>query len=60
MVVPDFKGYNKERAIELLDSIGLVGDFAGEGLVSDQNISPGEIVAKGTLLKFDLENTAGD
>lgn len=60
VVVPDLRGYNKERAIELLESLGLKAEFTGEGLVADQNISNGEIVTKGTVIQLELDNTAGD
>jgi stage V sporulation protein D (sporulation-specific penicillin-binding protein) len=60
VVVPDLKGYNKERATKLLDSIGLKGKFSGEGLVSEQSINPYETVSKSTSIEITLDITAGD
>jgi stage V sporulation protein D (sporulation-specific penicillin-binding protein) len=60
VVVPDLKGYNKERATKLLESIGLKARFSGEGLVSEQSINPYEIVSKGTAIDLTLDNVAGD
>lgn len=60
VVVPDLQGYSKERAIELLNSLGLKANFTGEGLVAAQDKSPGELVAKGTVLNLEMDVTAGD
>lgn len=60
VVVPDLKGYSKERAVQLLDSIGLKASFMGEGLIAEQSISEGEIISKGTTIKFELSITGGD
>lgn len=60
IVVPDLRGYNKDRATQLLESIGLKAKFSGEGLVSEQSIEQGEIVTKNTTLELILDNTAGD
>lgn len=60
VVVPDLQGYSKQRAMELLDSIGLKANFTGEGLVAVQDKAIGEVVSKGTVLNLELSITAGD
>lgn len=55
VIVPDLNGLSKEKAIELLNNLGLKAEFNGEGLVSEQSILPGQQVAKGTMLKLELE-----
>jgi stage V sporulation protein D (sporulation-specific penicillin-binding protein) len=55
VVVPDLLGYSKEKAAELLNSLGLKADFTGEGLVSEQSINAGEQVDKGTTLRIELD-----
>ena len=53
--VPNLKGFNKERAQEILDSIGLKAAFSGSGMVADQSIEEGQIVNKGTSIDIKLE-----
>lgn len=60
VVVPDLQGYNKERALDLLNRIGLKANFTGEGLVAAQDKNPGDVVIKGTILNLELDITAGD
>jgi len=55
VVAPDLTGYTKEKAVEVLNSLGLQADFTGEGLVSEQSINAGEQVSKGTTLTLELE-----
>ncbi|TBX11933.1 stage V sporulation protein D [Clostridium perfringens] len=55
IVVPDFRKLNKEEAEEILKSLGLKGEFEGEGEINEQSISAGEIIKSGDKIKFKLE-----
>ena len=55
IVVPDFRKLNKEEAEEILKSLGLKGEFEGEGEIKEQSISAGEITKSGDKIKFKLE-----
>lgn len=55
IVVPDFRKLNKEEAEEILKSLGLKGEFEGEGEIKEQSISAGEIIKSGDKVKFKLE-----
>ena len=55
IVVPDFRKLNKEEAEEVLKSLGLKGEFEGEGEIKEQSISAGEIIKSGDNIKFKLE-----
>ena len=55
IVVPDFRKLNKEEAEEVLKSLGLKGEFEGEGEIKEQSISAGEIIKNGDKIKFKLE-----
>lgn len=55
IVVPDFRKLNKEEAEEILKSLGLKGEFEGEGEIKEQSISAGEIIKSGYKIKFKLE-----
>ncbi|CAJ1608874.1 stage V sporulation protein D [Clostridium perfringens] len=55
IVVPDFRKLNKEEAEEILKSLGLKGEFEGEGEIKEQSISTGEIIKSGDKIKFKLE-----
>ncbi|MCY6354033.1 stage V sporulation protein D [Clostridium sp. ZS2-4] len=48
VVVPNVKGYSKEKAIELLNGLGIEAKVIGNGVVLDQSISAGQKVNKGT------------
>ena len=52
IVVPDFRKLNKEEAEEILKSLGLKGEFEGEGEIKEQSISAGEIIKSGDKIKF--------
>ncbi|MDU2664165.1 MAG: stage V sporulation protein D, partial [Clostridium perfringens] len=47
IVVPDFRKLNKEEAEKILKSLGLKGEFEGEGEIKEQSISAGEIIKSG-------------
>lgn len=55
IVVPDFRKLNKEEAEEILKSLGLKGEFEGEGEIKEQSLSAGEIIKSGDKIKFKLE-----
>jgi stage V sporulation protein D (sporulation-specific penicillin-binding protein) len=55
VVVPELIGLNKDRAVSLLNTLGLKADFVGEGLVSKQSISAGKQVSKGTTLLLEMD-----
>ena len=56
VVVPDLKGYGKEKAKQVLSSLGLKGNFNGNGVVIDQNIEIGIEVNMGTSIELELED----
>lgn len=54
VVMPDVRGYSKEDASKLLTSLGITPAFEGDGTVSEQSISQGEVITKGTSVKLTL------
>lgn len=58
VTVPSLIGYSKDKAVEVLNSLGLKGDFVGTGVVSEQSIVPGTEVDKGVTITFQLENVS--
>ncbi|AYF54979.1 stage V sporulation protein D [Clostridium botulinum] len=48
VAVPNLKGYSKEKAQQLLKSLGIQVKFIGEGAVLEQSIAPGKSVNRGT------------
>ncbi len=54
VVIPDLKGSTKEAAEKLLKELGLKVEFIGEGIVTDQSVSPGVEIKKGTTITCDL------
>ncbi len=54
VVMPDVRGYSKEDSTLLLKNLGIVPTFEGNGMVSEQDISQGEVIAKGTTVKLTL------
>uniref|UniRef100_UPI0039EB385A stage V sporulation protein D n=1 Tax=Clostridium perfringens TaxID=1502 RepID=UPI0039EB385A len=55
IVVPDFRKLNKEEAEGIFKSLGLKGEFEGDGEIKEQSISAGEIIKSGDKIKFKLE-----
>lgn len=55
VVVPNFLGMTKEKAQSVLSNLGLKGEFSGNGMVTEQSLSEGEEVNKGTTIKLNLE-----
>lgn len=60
VIMPDIRGYSKEKAASLLGSLGLKYSVSGEGMVQSQSIPYGELVDKGTTVKLELNNEYGD
>lgn len=54
VVMPDLRGHSKEDAMKILDNLGMSVIFEGDGLVSEQSVSQGEIIAKGTTVTLKL------
>jgi stage V sporulation protein D (sporulation-specific penicillin-binding protein) len=50
VVVPNLKGYSQEQAVALLKKLGIDSKTIGTGLVSEQSISPGQKVNRGTAV----------
>jgi stage V sporulation protein D (sporulation-specific penicillin-binding protein) len=57
VVMPDLKGYGKEKAEKVLESFGLYGDFIGEGIVTEQAVPEGKTVSEGTSISTLLEES---
>ena len=53
--VPDLSGLSMGKATELLNSLGLKGNFSGSGMVSEQDIDASTKVQKGTVINIDLD-----
>ncbi len=60
VVMPDVRGYSKEDAASLLNNLGITAAFEGNGAVSAQDISSGEVVTKGTTVKLTLSSDYKD
>lgn len=54
VAMPDVRGYSKEDASTLLQSLGITPVFEGSGMICDQEIPPGEVITKGTSVKLTL------
>lgn len=54
IVMPDVRGYTKDDASKVLQNLGLSVVFEGDGVVSQQSISQGEIITKGTTVTLKL------
>ncbi|WP_315672810.1 stage V sporulation protein D [Clostridium sp. 19966] len=60
IVVPDLSGYSKEKAQEVLASLGIKASFIGTGIITDQSVDPGQIIKKDDTLNIEMEDTPGD
>ncbi|EHI99579.1 stage V sporulation protein D [Clostridium sp. DL-VIII] len=60
VVMPDVRGYSKEDATSLLNNLGITATFEGNGAVSAQDISSGEVITKGTTVKLTLSSDYKD
>ncbi|WP_035790074.1 stage V sporulation protein D [Clostridium beijerinckii] len=56
VVMPNVRGYSKEDATTLLKNLGITATFEGNGVVSVQNISEGEVIPKGTTAELILSS----
>lgn len=56
VVMPNVMGYSKEDATTLLKNLGITATFEGNGVVSVQNISEGEVIPKGTTAELILSS----
>lgn len=54
VVVPNLIGLNKDKALAILNDLGLKADFDGSGLVAEQSIEANSEVPKGTTLLLKL------
>ena len=52
--IPNVKGMNVTDAVFLLENSGLKVDVKGKGIVSNQSITPGSVIAKGTKIILEL------
>ena len=55
VVVPNFVGMTKEKALDVLKNLGLKGNISGSGMVTEQSIAEGSEADKGTTIKLNLE-----
>lgn len=55
IIMPDLKGSTEEFATSVLDNLGLVYEFQGEGTVDSQSIANGNKVVKGTKVTITLK-----
>jgi len=55
VAVPNIKGLSIQRAIEVLNSVGLKGSYQGEGMVSDQSIEASTEVSRGTTITMEID-----
>ena len=55
IIMPDLKGTTEEFATSVLDNLGLVYEFEGEGTVHSQSIVNGNKVVKGTKVTITLK-----
>lgn len=50
VVVPNLKGYDKDKAIQLLSSLGIQAKVIGEGIVTEQSISSGQKINRNSAV----------
>ncbi|WP_294133389.1 stage V sporulation protein D [uncultured Clostridium sp.] len=55
IIMPDLKGSTKEFTTSILDNLGLVYEFEGEGTVHSQSITSGNKIVKGTKVTITLK-----
>lgn len=60
VVMPNVRGYSKENVTSLLKNLGITPDFEGSGAVYAQDISEGEVITKGTIVKLTLSSDYKD
>ena len=55
VIMPDLKGNTEEFATSILNNLGLVYEFEGEGNVYSQSVTAGNKVVKGTKVTITLK-----
>lgn len=60
VIMPDIRGYGREDAIKLLDSLNIKYSLQGDGVVINQSIPSGELISEGTIVKLTLSAEYGD
>lgn len=60
VMVPEIIGMTKEKATQVLNSLGLKASFEGEGLVSGQSAEAKTVVARGSIINLTLSINGGD
>jgi stage V sporulation protein D (sporulation-specific penicillin-binding protein) len=55
VTMPDLKGLGRERAVQVLNSIGIKAQFTGNGMVTSQSIAEGTTVTKGSVIGLELD-----
>ncbi|MCF0149030.1 MAG: stage V sporulation protein D [Clostridium sp.] len=60
VVMPDLRGCTLEVATKILDDLGIIFSYDGEGTITKQSIQKGEIITKGTNVKLVLNEEYGD
>lgn len=55
VIMPDLKGNTEEFATSILDNLGLIYEFKGEGNIDSQSITAGNKVVKGTKVTITLK-----
>ena len=60
IIMPDLKGSTKEFTTSILDNLGLVYEFEGEGTVHSQSITSGNKIVKGTKVTITLKKEYED
>jgi len=58
--MPDLRGYSLDIATNILNDLGIIFDYEGEGTIVKQSIPKGEIITKGTNIKLILNEEYGD
>lgn len=58
--MPNLLGYTQEQATQLLNSLGIKAQYDGVGAIVSQSVNSGEVITKGTTVKFKLSNEVGD
>lgn len=55
VVMPDLKGLARDKATEVLNSLGLKAQYKGDGMVTSQSIAAGTNVSKGSVIWLELD-----
>jgi len=55
VAMPNLKGLGRDKASQILNSIGLKAQYTGNGMVTSQSIAVGTTVTKGTVIWLELD-----